>query len=421
MPFLSFYSGWRVLAGGFISAALAIGFTTYIIGMFTVPVTEEFGLSRTAYNNGAIGMLLGIAFASPIAGKLLDHYSARAIMIGASFCFSGALMLISRIDSLWLMLLLLSVAVPMGVSACGVVGANTVVVRWFSRRRGQALGILALCTSVGGFISQPLTGWLITNLGWRDALFSIGLGTLIIYLLIHVFVIRNRPSEDMPGYDREFSHTPQAEESAKHYPDSPLWTQKQLLTNRNFWLVAAGIGLFFGVDQAVLVSQVPFFQSIGYDLQTTSILVAVKTGSAIGGKLLVGYLADKMDLRRIFIGVAGCNVLLLSIYIMQPGYWVLLASVAMLGIAVGGVFPVWTTLTAWVFGVRSYGTCIGLMAIVMQPFAMVSVRFIGEVYDRTGSYVPAFGTFIGLVMLAIVLINLVRPPEHVPAARTDSI
>lgn len=67
---------------------------------------------------------------------------------------------------------------------------------------------------------------------------------------------------------------------------------------------------------------------------------------------------------------------------------------------------------AWLFGARSYGTVMGLMAIIMQPFAVVAMRFIGEVYDRTGSYVPAFAVFIVLALIAIALISRLRPESR---------
>lgn len=160
--------------------------------------------------------------------------------------------------------------------------------------------------------------------------------------------------------------------------------------NRNFWLMSCGIGLLFSVDQALLASQVPFFLDMGFDLSTAALLVSVKTISAIGGKLLVGALSDKMHLRRLYACVAGCNVVLLTIYISQPSLLILLTSVALLGVAVGGVFPIWTTMLAWQFGSRSYGVVMGLMSIVIQVFAIVSMRFVGQVYDSTGSYLPAF-------------------------------
>ncbi len=421
----SLYPGWRVMAGAFVSAALAIGFTTYIYGMFVVPVSKEFGISRANANNGMIMFLLSMALVAPFTGQLLDRFSARKVMTVGGLCLGGALMAASQAQSLWLMLVLIGVPLTFGAAACGVLGANTVVVRWFERRRGRALGILALCTSVGGFFAQPLAALLIDAFGWRHALFLLGLIATTTILLLNAFVIRNRPNARETGYDAEFDTEPvkvsqstRPEEAAP--PPGRVWTNRELMCNRNFWLMSLGIGLLFGIDQAVLVSQVPYFQDIGYDLPTTALLVSVKTISAIGGKLVVGYLADKVDLRLLFAYVASCSALLMGVYILQPSFVVLLSCVALLGVAVGGVFPVWTTLMAWLFGARSYGTVMGLMMIIMQPFAVMALRFIGEVYDRSGSYIPAFGIFIGLVITAIVLIRLIRLDDHTAAAGAEA-
>ncbi len=404
-----FYSGWAVLTGSFICAALTIGFTSYIYGMFTVPVTEELGISRSTFNNGMIGLIIGGMIASPVIGKLLDLVSPRLIVTLCGLAFGTTLMLLSRLDTLWLMMLLVTLPLSFSTAGCGVLGANTVVVRWFRKRRGRALGILSLSTSVGGFIAQPLTAFLIESFGWRDALFLIGLVPMLIFWLMAALVIRAKPDDTTPGYDKEFIEAGEKTDASDISQQERAWSNKELLFSRNFWLTALGIGMLFGIDQAVLLSQVPYFQDVGFDLKTVSLLVAVKAISAIGGKLLVGYLADKIDLRLMFAFVAGCNALLLGVYILQPSFWFLLLAVATLGIAVGGVFPAWSTILAWLFGARSYGSVMGMMAIIMQPFAMLTMRFIGQVYDQTGTYVPAFVAFIAMDVIAIILIALVRP------------
>jgi sugar phosphate permease len=420
-PFENSYYGWKNLLGSFFCAAVAIGFTTYVFGMFALPVTEEFGISRADFNNGMIAFMVGMAVMSPIVGHLLDRYSARKLLLAGGIIYAGSLMLLSRLDSLWLMLLLISLPLAFATAASGVICANTVTVRWFRRRRGRALGIVALSTSVGGFVIQPLTAVLIESLGWRDALFTLGLIALLIFLTMGILIIRDRPQGTEPGYAEEFSAA--ADEGASPAAvagQDREWGKGELFRSRNFWVLAICTGLLFAIDQAVLVSQVPYFQDIGYDLTTAAILVSVKTISAICGKLLIGYLADKVDLRFLFIYVAGSNALLMTIYIIQPAFPILLVSVALLGVAVGGVFPVWTTLMAWLFGSRSYGTVMGFISILIQPMAVVALRFVGEMHDRTGSYVPAFSVFVGLALFTIALVWMLRP-EMSPASGSTAV
>lgn len=410
---VSIYPGWQVLAGSFVCAAMALGFTVYVFGVFVVPVSAEFGLSRANANNGMIALQFGSLIMAPLVGRLMDRFSARHLMMVGGVAFGGALMLASRTSSPWFMLFLLTVPLTFGYAACGVLGANTVVVRWFSNRRGRALGILALSTSVGGMLSQPLTAFLIESFGWRTALFQIGLIATVGFLLMAALVIRNRPSGTERGYGDEFTdfdgatdHDNPAEYRAQQ---DRLWTYKELFSNRNFWLLSIGIGLMQASDQALLASQVAHFQDLGFDIGTAALLASVKTFSAIGGKIIVGYLADKVDLRWLFFYVAVSNIGILVVYMMQPSFAVLLCAVALLGVAVGGVFPVWTTLISWLFGPRSFGTVMGVMMVITNPLAIVSLRVVGEVHDRYDSYVPAFGGFIVMVVIATILISLLKP------------
>lgn len=201
----SLYGGWRILAGSFLCAALALGFTSYIFGMFALPVGEELGISRAEFTNGMVAFMVGSAIMAPLVGNFIDRCSAKWVFALGGIAFGGALMAISRVDIPWVMLLWIAIPLTMGAAACGVLGAKTLTTRWFQRRRGRALGILAVSTSVGGFLSQPLTAYLILTLGWRDALFSLGLIATLAFLAVALFVIRDRPRPSDPGYEREFT------------------------------------------------------------------------------------------------------------------------------------------------------------------------------------------------------------------------
>lgn len=411
------YTGWRVLGGCFVCAALALGFTSYIFGMFVVPVTAEFGISRATINNGMIASMIGTAIMGPIAGAILDRYPARWLFILGGVLFGGSLVLVSRSHSLAFMGFLIAVPMSIGTALCGLLGANTVVVRWFEGRRGRALGLLSLSATLGGFISQPLAAFLIAQFGWRDALAIMGIGAVSLVILVTLFMIRDRPSGNERLYDQEFKVSQSQAPASVAVPTRNVWTNRQIFSNGNFWKLALGIGILFAVEQAVLASQVPFFQDMGLGLSAVALLVSIKVLSAMGGKLLVGILADKVDLRVLYIGVACSNMMLLTIYCLQPSFEILLVAVALFGIAVGGVFPLWATMLAWVFGPHSYGKVMGIMlGLIQSPLAVIALRSYGEVHDRAGSYTPAFIVSIVLVGCSIGLVWMLRIDSSEPRA-----
>lgn len=412
----NFYPGWLVHVGLFICAGLVVGTSTYTFGLYVIPVTQELNMSRADFNNGFICLLLGVALMSPVAGRLLDKLSARMLILAGSVMYAIGLTGLTMTDSGLIMMFLILGPIAFGYTACGVLAVNTVVVRWFKRRRGTALGIMAVSTSSGAFVMVPITAFVIENFGWRNAMLVNGGITLGIIALMVLLFIRNFPKGTERGYEKEFAVDEVAVESPEEKKEARTWTYPELLRNRNFWLFTVAIGLLLGSDQSMVTAQVPYFVDIGIKLEAAAFIVSCMTASAICGKLLVGYLADKIDLRHIFYGVALIHVALQLVYLAQPGYWTLLALATVLGVAIGGVYPVWSTTLAWLFGTHNFGTVMGLMTIIVKGISIVAVRMVGEIYDATGTYVPAFVVFMGAVVVSMILMSMIRPQTHSNAA-----
>ena len=163
-------------------------------------------------------------------------------------------------------------------------------------------------------------------------------------------------------------------------------------------------------DGAYLASQKPYLLELGIEDRAASFLAACQAISAVGGKIGIGLAADRVDLRRLFVIVALCHVLLLLILIAQPSYAILLASMALFGVGVGGVYPLLATLTAAAFGSKSFGMVAGSMQLALLPVSIGLITFIGASHDRTGSYTLAFQVFIGVVLLASALVSQIRLP-----------
>lgn len=410
------YRGWWVHAGLFICAALVVGSSSYTFGLFVVPVTDELGISRATISNGYVALLLGVALLSPLVGRLLDKISARLVILSGGLAYSFGLLALTLTDSNWLLLLIIFVPIAYGYTACGTLAINTVIVRWFRRRRGLALGIMAVSTSTGGFLMAPFTAAMIENFDWRNALLINSITVLTAVTLMTLLLVRNRPLGSEQGFDSEFppSREDAADTGTGHTTqhDEKTWTYPELLRNRNFWVLTMAIGLMLFCDQAMVTAQVPYFQDIGIDLPAAAFIISCMTASAICGKLFVGYLADRVDLRFVFIAIALVHIALQVLYILQPSYWVLLFFATLFGVAIGGVFPAWSTLLAWLFGTENYGTVLGLMTIITKGMAIVGVRMVGEVYDIAGSYIPAFYVFICAAALSVLLTLFLKPPRN---------
>ena len=408
---LPFYRGWTIVGAGFACAVVAVGATIYAFGAFVAPVSAEFGLTRAAANSGFALFLLGMAIWSPIVGRLLDHAPAQRIMLIGAASFALGLTAIGLAQAPWMIGLAALTLLAFGVASGGALAANTVTARWFQRRRGRAMGILAVASSTGGFVVTPIAAYLVEQFGWRIAALAIGWGGAAIIALAVVLLIRDRPSSVGLTVENE------PESTAQHAAEGEVWSMRRMIGNANFWFITLGAGLLLASDQALLASLIPYGQDLGFSLSDAALVVAVLTASSIAGKLAIGFLADHIDKRLLFVAVVICHIAFNLALITQPSFTILLIVAAFTGLATGGVYPVWTTLTAEVFGSRSFGSIMGAMAIVMQPLAIVLVSYVGRSYDVTGDYRQSFMIFAALALAAMALIACVKRPPIPSASR----
>ena len=86
------FYGWWIVLGGLLLITLTVPFTSALVGLYMLPITEEFNIPRTAFTFtvsiiGICGILL-----SPIVGKLVQKYSVKLIMSTGLIIFSLAYM-----------------------------------------------------------------------------------------------------------------------------------------------------------------------------------------------------------------------------------------------------------------------------------------------------------------------------------------
>jgi MFS family permease len=401
------YPGWAVVAAAFVNTALVIGATNYLFGLVVAPAGRDLGLSRADANNGLAAFMIGYAVFSPAAGWLVDRVSARAIMPLGGLLMLAALLVIANAASPLLIAAMMAGPLALGAGLAGATACSAVVSRWFRRRRGRAMGVLAMASSAAGFALGPCAALLIDRFGWRGALTIIGLVLGGLVCALGLLVIRDRPNEDQLQAAGELQAPEGAVLPSAAGPDDRIWTVGDLLRCRNFHLIMFGVGLLLASDQALLASTVPFLQDNGVGLKAASLLVSCQSASALCGKYLVGHLADRFDIRRLFALVVVCHIILLGLYLVWPGYWIVFAALSVIGVAIGGVYPVKMLLTAATFGSRSFGLAFGAMQLPSQLLAIVALRGMGEAYDRTGSYAWGFAGLMAAALISLILISLV--------------
>ena len=74
----------------------------------------------------------------------------------------------------------------------------------------------------------------------------------------------------------------------------------------------------------------------------------------------------------------------------------------------GGIYPVWTGITADTFGRAYFAPAIGMMNIFTVLLAVIAVGFVGSSFAKNQNYDQAFTILIPVAILAGVVMSFVR-------------
>ncbi len=401
------FYGYIVATAGF--WVWFIGFGIYgTFSVFFVPISTEFGWTRadTALASSLCGLMMGLL--ALIMGWLTDRLGPRFVVTFFGSFMGIAFLLLSRTTELWQFTLNHALISAIGISTASVPIMATVS-RWFNKRRGFISGLVQSGVGVGGFIICPLTGWLITNYGWRAAYALLGIIALVGIIASGLFLRRDpRDMGLQPDGAGEGSAVPAKNSGSQ--PVAPVFNLKEAFFSDQFW-VLAGLYFVFGFCRSTFTIHIaPHVQDLGFTLAQAANVVAIINVASIFGRIIMGRAADVMGIRgAMMISYAATMVdMIWGLY--ARSLWGLNLYAGIFGFGWGAQAVLRFPATAEAFGLRSAGLVMGIMGIFENVIAAaIGVWFAGYLFDFMGNYRPVYWTGLGIATAGLILASMVKP------------
>ena len=130
------------------------------------------------------------------------------------------------------------------------------------------------------------------------------------------------------------------------------------------------------------------------------------------GRLLAGATGDRYDPR--YLLAVGLAVELIGIvmlnYTRTPA--MVYAYAILFGVGNGATIVALPALVANYFGALNFAKIIGIVHLILTPFAATGSVIAGFFFDLTQSYQGVFLGYAVLAVIPVMLVLLMRPPRH---------
>ena len=397
------FYGWTVVTAAGLILFMAYG-TQYAFGVFFAALVEEFGWSRASLS-GVFSLYAAVysGFAL-VAGRLTDRWGPRTVIAIGGALLGAGLVAMSRVGALWQPYLLYGTIAALGMSTA-YVPCNATVARWFTRRRGLAVGLASAGGSLGTLTLPPVAHFLVSRLGWRWSYVVFGLA---IFLTLNALAVMMRRDPETVGLAPDGDGP--ARGPVRPGPPTDDWTISRALRSRQFWIL---YGVFTATWTPVfipLVHLVPMARGLGVPPLLAATLVSAIGGAALIGRLVMGGASDR-------IGRRGALAIALA---LQAGAFVgfaqshtlpaLYASSLVFGFSYGAASTLFPATVADAFGREQAGTLAGLLFALAGSMGALGPVVAGFIYDRAGDYQLAWWLSAGCNGLALLLLASFRVP-----------
>jgi MFS family permease len=403
------FYGWWIVVAAFLNLFFAVGIIFYGFPVFYPALADSLGFTRAQLTQGfLLGFLIaGLPFGL-VAGTVIDRVGARWVILAGVGLIGMSLILMGFMSKLW-HYELLCITEVLGYVLAGPIGNQVLVATWFQARRGRAMGYVYLGLGLGGVVSPLLSNSLIRNFGWRHGLEFVGLLVMTALIPIGIFVTRSAPAD--LGLLPDGASVAHGSSSIAEQGRSALQSidVQSAIRTTNFWLILAGSTVVIGAVGAVIQHFILFLKDAGYSAGMASRFFTALLVASLGGRVLVGYLADrfrKKDVMALFYGTLSVSILLLNFAHYPAVIWVF---VAVFGFSMGADYMLIPLVAAECFGTVSLGK---LLAIIIMGYSLGqwgAPWIAGRIFDARHSYQLAWNIMAVAGLLGGAAIFAVSP------------
>jgi len=400
------FYGWWISIAAFFTFGLAVGIPYYGMGFYYDYYQKEFGWSRPDIT---LGFPLAVILTLWVGPVIMHRYSPRLLMmIGAGLTASAFIGFSMMKGNLWFYYAMWALY-TVGYILSGPIAHQIIISQWFKRHRGKAMAATYLGVGVFGglvvkFFAAPITQ--ATN--FQNALFWTGIAVLLV-IPIAFFVLKDKPSD--------IGQTPDGMPVAPSEIPPPPRSISDLMQQPAFWLLMVGSLCSIGAIGSINFHMKLVFKDQGFTDQKTLDAIFGNANlcilfSSIGGRLAMGYLADKFSKKYVMVTtyflVAATIPLLFLVRPETPEYVYLFA--ILFGFGMGADYMLIPLMAAEQFGVNTLARA---MAIILPADTIGQTWFpylVSQIREAAGSYGTALNIVFAMAALGATAIFML--PSH---------
>jgi MFS family permease len=355
------------------------------------------------------GLAAGVFFVGYLVlqmpgGHIAEQGWGKKFVALSILCWGGLSMLTGFVTDAWQ---LMGLRFLLGVAEGGVWPAILVIIAksFPAEERARANALFIMNINIAILVTNPISGWIIQNYGWRNVFIIEGIVSVLLILIWWPLIDeRPRDAKWISAEERDYIVSRiAAEEKAVH--SSGVTSYKALFADANLWKLTA-FYFFFQVGDIGFMMWLPTITKnlVQQGMAMVGLLSAVPFPAAMAGLYIIAVFSDRSMKRKLFLAIPAIVFAAALVASVQTRD---LAIVAYIFLVICGLFHnayngVFWGLPPRLFATEVCGGARGLISGIGNLGGFLGPFLVGWVVTSFGDTRWGLYALAGFLMLAFV-------------------
>ena len=397
-----FHYGWVIVFVGFLSMWFITCIFSSAAGMMVNPVTEEMGISRSAFTMTSTACSIAGMLMSTSIGRIFKKFSVKKTMLAGSTLYAACYASYGIAPNIYVFYVIGFIS-GFAMIMSSMVAVSTLLARWFDEKRGLAVALASTGSGVGGVVMNPLIGSLVTSIGWRKTYFVLGAMIAVVMIPAILFLIRETPQEmGLEPYGKK-----EAKDGAVSTEESGYTAAEARLTPM-YWLWIPVVLIVSATCNTIMQHTVAYATDMGFDYSVAAGIASVLTAGLAIWKLVMGQLYDSIGSRKAATLSLSVYTLVLVLYAISSKEMAIIYYIGTALFGMGGSFATiaYSVVVQDVFGKKDFATIYGSINVFASIGGAIGSPVVASVFDTLGTYKPAWVVLAAIMFANVILVNM---------------
>ncbi len=384
--------GWVIVWASLLLNSIALGAPTLLF-VALKPIAADLGGERWVPSFAYSLLMIGTGIGGIAMGWWMDKRGIlQPILFGSVMICLGCLMA-GLSDGRWGLWVANGLLIGLLGKAAMIAPLVANATRWFDRRRGLAIAVIASGQGLSGAAWPPVFSYLENRVGWQETYLYFAFFAFLTMLPL-CWLIRPKPPAAPAGPIRL-----RAGQNGRVL-DWPAERVQIML-----WL--AVIGCCAGMSMPI-VHLVSHATDLGHAEARATELLQVLMVAGFVSRIGFGVLSDRIGAAPTLLIASACQMVMLAVFSVVESLTGLYIAALMFGLGFAGIMPCYPLLLRLWFPVSQIGWRIGAQYLFGAVGMALGSTLAGYVFDAVGSYSPAFLTGVAFNVLNFLLVSMLH-------------